>query len=130
MRIVGAYDRGMSNAKTYKGSCHCGKVRYEVTLDLGKVTACNCSMCGKKGTLLTFAAPEAFKLLSGEDALTSYQFNKKVINHNFCSTCGVTSFARGKRPTDGAPMIAVNARCLEGVDVATLEIRQFDGKSL
>jgi hypothetical protein len=121
---------GMSDAQTFTGSCHCGKVRYEVTLDLGKVTACNCSMCGKKGTLLTFAPAEAFRLLSGEDALTSYQFNKKVINHNFCSTCGVTSFARGKRPTDGAPLIAVNARCLEGVDIATLEIKQFDGRSL
>jgi hypothetical protein len=120
----------MSDAKTYTGSCHCGKVRYEVTLDLAKVTACNCSMCNKKGTLLTFAPVEAFRLLSGEDALTSYQFNKKVINHNFCSICGVTSFARGKRPADGAPLIAVNARCLEGVDIAKLEIRQFDGKSL
>ena len=119
----------MSDAKTYTGSCHCGKVRYEVTLDLGKVTACNCSMCGKKGTLLTFAPAEAFKLLSGEDSLTPYQFNKKVINHNFCSTCGVTSFARGKRP-DGVSMVAINARCLDGVDLSTLEVKQFDGKSI
>ena len=120
----------MSDPKTYNGSCHCGKVRYEVTLDLGKVTACNCSMCGKKGTLLTFAPPEAFKLLSGDGALTSYKFNKEVIDHNFCSTCGVTSFARGTRPKDGAPMIAVNARCLEGVDVSKLDVNHFDGKSL
>jgi hypothetical protein len=120
----------MPDTKTYTGSCHCGKVRYEVALDLGKVTACNCSMCGKKGTLLTFAPAEAFKLLSGEDVLTSYRFHKKVIDHNFCSICGVTSFARGKRPTDGAPLIAVNARCLEGVDVGALEIRNFDGKKL
>lgn len=120
----------MSDGKTYEGSCHCGKVRYEVALDLGKVIACNCSMCKRKGTLLTFAPAEAFRLVSGEDALTSYQFNKKVINHNFCSTCGVTSFARGKRPSDGAPLVAVNVRCLEGVDVASLEIKHFDGKSL
>jgi hypothetical protein len=120
----------MSNAKTYTGRCHCGKVVYEVTLDLGKVTACNCSMCGKKGTLLTFAPAEAFKLLSGEDALTSYQFNKKVINHNFCATCGVTSFAQGRRPSDGAQLVAINARCLDGVDLATLEVKHFDGRSV
>jgi hypothetical protein len=120
----------MSEAKTYTGACHCGKVRYEVTLDLGHVTACNCSICGKKGTLLTFAPAERFKLLTGEDELTHYEFSKKAIDHNFCSTCGVTSFARGRRPTDGKPVIAVNARCLDGVDLATLEIRHFDGKSL
>ncbi len=116
-------------AKTYQGGCHCGRVRYEVTLDLGKVMSCNCSMCGKKGTLLTFAPATQFSLLSGDDNLTSYQFNKKVIDHLFCSTCGVTSFARG-RTRDGSPMVAVNARCLDGVDVGGLEVTQFDGKSL
>jgi hypothetical protein len=105
-------------------------VRYEVTLDLHKVTACNCSMCGRKGTLLTFVPAEQFKLLSGEEALTHYHFSKKAIDHNFCSICGVTPFARGKRPTDGASVIAVNARCLENVDLTALEIRNFDGKSL
>jgi hypothetical protein len=119
----------MSEAKTYAGSCHCGRVRYEVALELGKVNACNCSMCGRKGTLLTFAPMDAFKLLSGEDVLTAYQFHKKVINHNFCSICGVTSFARGKRPSDGADVVAVNVRCLEGVDIAKVEIKHVDGKS-
>jgi hypothetical protein len=118
----------MAETKTYKGSCHCGKVAYEVALELDKVHACNCSMCSKKGTLLTFAPAEAFKLLSGEDVLTSYTFNKKVIDHNFCSICGVTSFARGRRPSDGAPVIAVNARCLDGIDAETLEIKHVDGK--
>jgi hypothetical protein len=111
----------------YTGGCHCGKVRYDVSLELGKVISCNCSMCGRKGTLLTFAPASAFKLISGEDALTSYKFNKHIIDHLFCSTCGVTSFARGKKGDQ--PMVAINARCLDGVDVATLHIQQFDGKS-
>ena len=78
---------------TYSGGCHCGKVRYQVTMDLGKVISCNCSMCGKKGTLLAFAPAEHFKLQQGEGEMTSYKFNHKVIDHLFCSTCGVTSFA-------------------------------------
>ena len=86
------------NATTYKGGCHCGKVAYEVTADLSKpVISCNCSICGRKGTLLSFVPSDDFKLLSGEDSLTSYRFNRKVIDHLFCSTCGVTSFARGCR---------------------------------
>jgi|SRR5579872_69033 len=118
------------NQNTKKGACHCGKVRYEVTVDLAKpVVACNCSMCGKKGTLLAFVPAGDFKLLSGEDALTSYRFNKNVIDHLFCSTCGVTSFARGRRP-DGTPMVAINTRCLEGVDVQKLTVTHFDGASM
>jgi hypothetical protein len=119
----------MSNANVYAGGCHCGKVRYEVKADLAApVLACNCSMCSKKGSLLTFAPAGDFKLLSGEDSLTKYQFNKKVIDHLFCSTCGVTSFARGKKP-DGTAMIAINARCLDGVDVQKLPIKHVDGAS-
>ena len=114
---------------TYTGVCHCGAVRYEVTMDLGHVMACNCSMCGKKGTLLSFVPREQFKLLSGEEKLTNYQFNKKVIDHLFCSVCGVTSFARGKRP-DGKAVAAINVRCLDGVDPAQLTITPFDGKRL
>jgi|SRR5580704_17881084 hypothetical protein len=117
----------MSNAKVHSGGCHCGKVRYEVKADLrSPVIACNCSMCGKKGTLLTFVPDADFKLLSGEDALTKYQFNKKVIDHLFCSTCGVSSFARGKK-ADGTAMTAINTRCLDDVDVQKLEIKHFDG---
>ena len=112
---------------TYSGGCHCGKVRYQVTLDLGKVISCNCSMCGKKGSLLTFAPADQFKLVSGEGETTSYKFNKKVIDHLFCSTCGVTSFARGLK--DGKPMVAINARCLDGVDAKSLDVMDVDGAS-
>ena len=115
--------------QTFKGSCHCGKVSYEVKTELEQVIACNCSMCGRKGHLLTFVSPDKFNLLSGEAGLTDYQFNKMNIHHLFCSTCGVSSFARGKK-RDGSPMIAINARCLEGVEPNALKITQVDGRSL
>lgn len=119
----------MGKETTFQGGCHCGNVRYEVKTELGQVIACNCSICAKKGHLLTFVAPEQFKLLSGEDKITDYQFNKKKIHHLFCSTCGVGSFARGTGP-GGKSMIAINARCLDGVDTETLSMKHFDGKSL
>ncbi|HEX3770780.1 MAG TPA: GFA family protein [Polyangiaceae bacterium] len=120
----------MSNAKMHTGGCHCGKVRYEVNIDLSApVISCNCSMCNKKGTLLAFAPASEFKLLQGQDALTNYQFNKKVLDHLFCSTCGVTSFARGKG-RDGAPMVAINTRCIDGVAVDKLQVKHFDGASV
>lgn len=113
---------------TYKGHCHCERVAYEVTMEISNVISCNCSMCSKKGTLLAFVPINDFKLLKGEDALTDYQFNKKVIHHLFCKTCGVTSFARGTAP-DGKKMAAINVRCLDGVELGKLKIQEIDGKS-
>lgn len=118
----------MTEAKTYQGSCHCQKVRYRVTTDLKQVISCNCSICGRSGTLLTFVAADEFQLLAGEGELTDYQFNRKNIHHLFCSTCGIKSFGRGTGP-DGKPMCAVNVRCLEGVDLAGLHVTPVDGKS-
>jgi hypothetical protein len=63
--------------RTYSGGCQCGKVRYAVALELGEVISCNCSRCGKLGSLLTFAPASSFKLVSGEDDMTEYQFNVK-----------------------------------------------------
>lgn len=119
----------MSEAKTYQGGCHCGAVRYEATADLGHTISCNCSICQKRGLLLTFTPAEQFKLLAGEDALTDYQFGRRTVHHLFCRTCGVESFGRGSMP-DGTAMVALNVRCLDDVDLAALEPAPFDGKSL
>lgn len=118
----------MTTTNTHQGGCHCGAVRYTVDIDLTKpVISCNCSICGKTGTLLAFVPPTAFKLEKGEDQLVDYQFNKKVIHHLFCKTCGVRSFARGQGPQ--GPMIAVNTRCIDDVDLAKLPVQHYDGKN-
>ena len=118
----------MSESKTHAGGCHCGRVRYQVDLDLSKpVISCNCSMCGRAGTLLTFVPAESFRLLSGEAVLREYKFNHLVIQHLFCGTCGIKSFARGKG-RDGGDQIAINARCLDDVDLDALNVQKFDGK--
>ena len=113
----------------YTGGCHCGKVRFEVEMDLGEVISCNCSMCSKRGSLLAFAPADSFKLISGEENLTDYQFNKKVIHHLFCKTCGILSFGRGVGP-DGKATVAVNVRCLDDVDAESLKVMKYDGKSV
>jgi len=116
--------------QTYTGGCQCGKVRYEVAVDLANpVIACNCSRCGRLGSLLAFAPAADFKLLSGEAGLTDYQFNRHAIRHLFCATCGIQSFARGKRPNDGADVVAVNARCLDRIDPDALTVNKADGRS-
>jgi hypothetical protein len=118
----------MPETKTYSGGCHCGSVRFEVTTDLSQVAQCNCSICSRAGWLLGRANGDTFKLLSGEELLTDYQFGKKRIHHVFCRTCGVRSFSRAAGP-DGKEVFAFNVRCLEGVDLAGLTIKPVDGKS-
>ncbi len=118
----------MPEAKKYTGGCHCNKVRYEVTADLASVVSCNCSICTARGLLITFVPEAQFKLLSG-GGLTDYQFNKKHIHHLFCPVCGVESYAAGKDKR-GKQVYAINVRCLDGVDIASLKPSPFDGKSL
>jgi len=119
----------MPAPKTYQGGCHCGRVRFETEADLATVLACNCSICAQRGLLLVFTGADKFKLLKGEDELAEYRFHKRVIRHLFCKHCGVESFVRGKKP-DGNETVALNVRCLDGVDVAALKLTPYDGKSM
>jgi len=118
----------MGEAKIHTGGCHCGAVRYEVESDLAGAIVCNCSICRKTGTVLTFVPADRFRLLSGEEFLTDYQFNRKVIHHLFCKVCGVRSFARGTAP-DGTAVAAVNVRCLDDVDLDAVPTQAFDGRA-
>lgn len=111
----------------YSGSCHCGKVRYDVKMDLQQVISCNCSICQRTGALLAFVPEGSFTLKSGEEVLTDYLFNKQVIHHLFCNVCGVRSFARGEQ--GGKTMYAINTRCLEGVEPEQLQVNRVDGRS-
>lgn len=114
----------------YQGSCHCGKLAFEVEGTLGGAMACNCSMCQRKGILMWFVPRENFRWRTppAPGAMATYTFNKHVIQHHFCTTCGIHPFGEATAP-NGQPMAAVNIRCLEGVDLNTIPVQQFDGRS-
>jgi hypothetical protein len=114
---------------SHKGSCHCGRVSYEVEGDFSEVMECNCSHCTRKGFLLWFVPRTQLRLEKPESELTTYTFNKHVIKHHFCPTCGSAPFAFSNAP-DGTPMAAINVRCLEDVEVSELKRKPFDGASL
>lgn len=112
----------------YKGSCHCRRVIFEVEGDLRKVMECNCSHCSRKGYLLWFVPRQQLKLATPEAELSTYVFNKHVIKHRFCAACGCAPLAFGA-DSSGAATAAVNVRCLEGIDLGTLERVPVDGRS-
>jgi hypothetical protein len=112
----------------YQGGCHCGKVRFSVEVDLSNPITCNCSYCSRRGSILAFTPAENFSLEQGTEALTEYRFNTKTISHLFCASCGMESFARAAKP-DGTKMVAVNLRCIDGMELDTLKPHPFDGRS-
>lgn len=118
----------MSETKMRTGGCHCGQVRFEAEIPLEDLKTCNCSYCQKRGSIMGFIPRSAFRLLSGAEAQSEYLFNRKAIHHTFCPTCGIGAYSYGTAP-DGAEMVAVNVRCLDGVDAASLTPRLIDGKS-
>jgi hypothetical protein len=121
-------DLAMPESKTYTGGCHCGMVRFECTSDLAMVTACNCSICTKKGLHFTFLSPKSFHLRAGEENLKEYLFNKHAIRHQLCADCGVEAFARGSKP-DGTEVVAVNVSCIDGIELAKLQMTPVDGRN-
>lgn len=112
----------------YRGSCHCGKIAFEVEGTLEQVMECNCSLCSRRGYLLWFVPREQLKLVTSESDLSTYRFNRMHIAHHFCANCGCAPYGEATDPK-GKAMAAVNVRCLEDVPLEGLKVVKVDGKS-
>jgi hypothetical protein len=110
---------------THKGSCHCGRVTFEVDGDIKGAMECNCSICRRKGALWHAAKDDQLRILSGEADLGVYQFNTMQAKHYFCRQCGVSPLSH---PRIDPSLWVVNLRCVDGVDLATLPVQKFDGE--
>ncbi|MGH7934368.1 MAG: GFA family protein [Candidatus Binataceae bacterium] len=111
---------------TYRGGCHCGKVRFEADGEIERVSRCNCSICTRKAYVHWIIPRERFRLLTPWEELATYTFNTHTARHHFCPRCGVASFYIARSAPD---KIDVNLRCVEGVDLGKLMITSFDGRN-
>ena len=109
--------------RLYSGGCQCGAVRFEVETDLDVTRTCNCSRRQRLGAVWAYAPIEKLRILTGQDNLTTYTFNRHVGRHMFCRTCGIESFAMGT-------IAVVNANCLDDVDPRALHPDHADGRSV
>ena len=115
------------NLKKHTGGCHCRRVRFEVEAPANiEVGDCDCSMCSRTGYQHLMVPKDRFNLLSGEDALTNYQFNTGTAKHLFCSHCGVKSFYVPRSHPDG---YSINVRCLDTGTFQITGVRKIDGRN-
>jgi hypothetical protein len=111
----------------HTGGCHCGRVRFEVLAPARiEVMDCDCSICSKAGYLHLIVPKSQFKLVSGADALSTYEFNTNTAKHLFCSVCGIKAFYVPRSHPDGH---SVNARCLDEGTVEHMTVKPSDGKN-
>mgnify|MGYP000863175453 CR=1 FL=1 len=113
----------------HQGSCHCGRIAFEVEGEVTEVFDCNCSMCRRRGGLLAAFPRSALRLTTPESDLSTYRFNREAVAHYFCSRCGIAPFSEGVDPRSGAEMAAVNLRCVPDVDLSALKVTPVDGAS-
>ena len=112
-----------------KLTCHCGQVEVEINLigSLEKVIKCNCSICKRKGAIMSMVKNENFKITKGKGNLKLYQFHTKVAKHYFCSNCGIYTH---HNPRSNPTMTGFNVGCIDSVDTFQLkEVTVNDGKN-
>ena len=110
---------------THKGGCHCGSVQFEIEAPAAiEASQCNCSICSMSGFLHLFVSKNNFRLLTSEDALSTYTFNTGVAQHHFCKHCGIKSFYVPRSHPDG---LSINVNCLDPSTVESVEATPFDG---
>lgn len=115
--------------KTYRGSCHCGAIRFEADIDLSAGTGrCNCTFCTKSAWWGSLVRPSAFRLQSGEELLSDYS-RSEYGHHRFCSRCGIRPFGDCNIPEIGGRFVSINLNCLDDVDLEGVPVTFRDGRS-
>jgi hypothetical protein len=121
-------DTQASDPVSLNGSCHCGAVKFTVTLTEGFASArrCTCSICRMRGAIAVTSTPDNLHIIRGEDYLSTYRFNTKSAEHHFCSTCGIyTHHKRRSNPNQ----LGVNVACLDRISPFDFEeVIVFDGQ--
>jgi len=110
---------------TTKMSCHCGAIRLEVDAELDELLQCNCSTCRRFGAIHWYVDSSKVTLLDRKQSLATYVWRGLHEGHHFCPTCGASIMRTGY--PNGT--IALNAGCIEGIDIFELDVPRFDGRT-
>ncbi|MBT3786450.1 GFA family protein [bacterium] len=122
----------------YQGSCHCGKIRFEIDAEIDHVRSCDCSVCHQRGALIHRVDHTNLRLLTPWDELSLYEWGSKTAKDYFCPTCGILPFRRPSKPTEkeiqeGVQPFngwAVNVRCLKGLEIDSIPVKRIYGSKI
>lgn len=118
--------------RTYRGSCHCGVVKFEADIDLAEGTGkCNCSYCWKVRNWSIIVRPDAFRPITGDSDRTEYSFGSHQGRHAFCKHCGVRTYSRGYLEQIGGAYVSIALASLDDLDPADLAaapVKYMDGR--
>ncbi|HEY0478683.1 MAG TPA: GFA family protein [Kofleriaceae bacterium] len=113
---------------THRGGCHCGAVRFEVDLDPSTGSMCNCTVCTKIASVGAIVKPSAFRLVSGEDSLSTYEWGGRTGQRKFCKHCGVHCFLCGHLDVLGGDYVSINLNTLDDFDLGRIRLSYWDGR--
>jgi len=118
---------GSRPSRTYRGSCHCGAIAFEIETDFPELTTCDCSICRRRNALMVKVHESRFKLLAGAEALVEYRFHTRTARHFFCGICGIYPFHRKRVTPD---YYGVNVCCLDDFDPTGIPVRATTGAAM
>jgi hypothetical protein len=118
---------GSRPMQTYRGSCHCGAVSFEIATDFPELTTCDCSICRRRNALMVKVHESQFTLLSGAESLSEYQFHTRTARHYFCRNCGIYPFHRKRVTPDH---FGINVFCLADFDPGGIPVRKTVGAGM
>jgi hypothetical protein len=110
-----------------EGGCHCGAVRFEAEVPQQvTVLDCNCSICSKTGFRHIIVPHGDFRLMRGDEVLTSYRFGTGAAEHLFCRVCGVKSFYQPRSHPDAW---SVNLNAVDDTAGLAVTSQSFHGRN-
>ena len=117
-----------NEARTHRGSCHCGDNKFEVVVDATAGTQCNCTICTKLATTGALVKPAAFKLLTDPAKLSAYSRMPEIANRYFCARCHVLVYGAGNIPEIGGEFVSIPLNALDDIDLLDVEVTHWDGR--
>lgn len=75
----------------YHGNCQCKAVTYTAylpSLPENEVNECTCSICTTNGYILAYSKTSDVVFHTGRENLVQYTFNRHMVPHHFCKSCG------------------------------------------
>ncbi len=108
-----------------EATCHCGAVRMEIAEPPETVTACNCSICHRLGTLWAYYTVGQVTFLTPPAATATYSWGDKELAFHHCRNCGCTTHWSAIDPA--SQRIGVNSRLMPRAVTATVPVRKLDG---